>query len=307
MRSADFLKSLFDTLIVLLGVSTLVFFLLALVPGDPVDVMLGESAQTADREAMRAALGLDKPVLQRWWEFHLGLMQFDLGQSIFRNQPVSELIAQRFPATALLAISAFALMLIISIPLGLLAANKAGRWQDRAASVFSLFGLSIPNFWLGPMLVLVFSIWLAWTPVSGMDSPLSLVLPAVTLGISMAAISTRMVRSSVLETLSQAYIQTAKAKGLDASRVLIRHALANALLPVLTLFGLQLGGLLAGAVITEVVFAWPGIGGLLIDAIQQRDFPVVQGVVLVIAFSYVFLNLLTDLIASFVDPRIRKA
>ena len=300
------LRRLGDTLLVLLGVSTLVFFLTALVPGDPVDVLLGERAAAADREAMRTALGLDRPLLERWGSYLAGLAQGELGESLIREQSVGALIAQRLPATLQMAAAAFAVVLLIAIPLGTLAAAKQGRALDQAASGFALLGQSIPNFWLGPLLVLGFSIGLGWLPVSGAQASGSVILPALTLGLSMAAISMRMLRASLLEVATQDYLRTARAKGSSPRQVMLRHALPNALTPVLTLLGLQLGGLLAGAVITEVIFAWPGIGGLLIDAIRQRDYPVVQGVVLVIAVAYVLTNLLTDLLLQWLDPRTRE-
>lgn len=300
------LTRLFDTLVVMLGVSSLVFFLISLVPGDPVDVMLGESAAIADREAMRQRLGLDQPLMSRWMDYLSGLIRGDLGTSLIRDRPVAELIAQRLPATVQLAAAAFLLVVALSLPLGMMAAAKRGSALDRFASVLALTGQSIPNFWLGPILVLIFSIGLAWLPVSGTQSPGSIILPAVTLGLSMAAIGMRMLRASLLEIGSADFLRTARAKGAGPVYVALRHALPNALLPVITLLGLQLGALLAGAVITEVVFAWPGIGSLLIDAIRQRDYPLVQGVVLVIALFYVLSNLLTDLLLQWIDPRIRE-
>ncbi len=302
MRSL--LEQLLDTLIVLFGVSTLVFLLLVLIPGDPVDVVLGESAQAADREAMRTALGLDRPLWERWGGFYLDLLRGDLGESLLRRQPVGELILQRLPATLQLATAAFLLVLLVALPLGVLAARRRGRWPDRLAQAFALVGVSIPNFWLGPLLVLLFSVALGWTPVSGNQEPGSLLLPALTLGLSMAAITTRMVRSSLLEIESQDFLRTARCKGLSEGAVMWRHSLPNAMLPVITVLGLQLGGLLAGAVITEVVFAWPGMGSLMVDAIHQRDYPVVQGVVLVIALGYVLANRAADLLAGRLDPRI---
>ena len=299
------LQQLVDTLIVLFGVSTLVFLLLALIPGDPVDVVLGESAQAADRTAMREALGLDRPLMQRWGLFYVDLIRGDLGESLVRRQPVADLLMQRLPATLQLAAAAFLLVLLTAMPLGILAARFRGRWPDRVAQGVALIGVSIPNFWLGPLLVLLFSVWLGWTPVSGNLEPGSLILPAVTLGLSMAAITTRMVRSSLLETVSQPFIRTAYCKGLGETSVMLRHSLPNAMLPVITLLGLQLGSLLAGAVITEVVFAWPGIGSLLVDAIRQRDYPLVQGIVLFIALTYVLVNRLSDLLSGWLDPRIR--
>ena len=300
------ISQLIDTLIVLFGVSTLVFLLLVLIPGDPVDVVLGESAQAADREAMRAALGLDRPLPERWLKFYVDLAHGDLGDSLVRLQPVTDLIRQRLPATLQLAAAAFVLVLLISMPLGIIAARHRGRWPDSLAQTFALVGVSIPNFWLGPLLVLLFSVYLGWTPVSGNLESGSLVLPAITLGLSMAAITTRMMRSSLLEIESQPFLRTARCKGLSEGAVMLRHSLPNAMLPVITVLGLQLGGLLAGAVITEVVFSWPGIGSLLVDAIRQRDYPVVQGVVLFIALSYVLVNRLSDTLAAWLDPRIRE-
>jgi peptide/nickel transport system permease protein len=300
------LSRLIDSLVVLFGVVTLVFFLSAVVPGDPVDVMLGEHAASADREALRAALGLDRPLLTRWADYVIGLGEGDLGQSLVHARPVAGLIAERLPATLSMAAAAFGVVLLIAFPLGTLAAQYRGGAVDRAASLFALLGQSIPNFWLGPMLVLLFSVSLGWLPVSGNESPASLILPALTLGTSLAAISMRMLRASLLEVAGQDYLRTARAKGLGRLQALYRHALPNALLPVVTLLGLQLGALLSGAVITEVVFAWPGIGSLLIDAIRQRDYPVIQGVVLVIAVTYVLINLATDLLLQWLDPRIRS-
>ncbi len=298
------LTRLLDTLIVLLGVSTLVFLLLSLVPGDPVDVILGESAQPADRHAMREALGLNQSLPRRWWNFQTGLLQGDLGESIIRKRPVADLLTERLPSTLKLAFCAFMVILCIAFPLGVLAARRKGHWQDGLATGLSLLGLSIPNFWLGPLLVLLFSIYLGWLPVSGMEQTGSIILPALTLGASLAAVSMRMIRASLLEVMQLAYMRTARAKGLSEARATWRHALPNAMLPVLVLLGLQLAGLLAGTVITEVIFAWPGIGSLLIEAIQQRDYPLVQGVVLVIAVLYVLINFMTDLAVRMLDPRI---
>lgn len=300
------LKRLGDTLLVLFGVVSLVFFLGAILPGDPVDVMLGEHASSADREALRQQMGLDRPLMVRWAAYLAGLAHGDMGRSLVRKRPVSRLIAERLPATARMALAAFGVVLLVAFPLGMLAALFRDRPPDRLASLFALLGQSVPNFWLGPMLVLAFSIDLGWFPVSGNESAGSLVLPALTLGTSMAAISMRMLRASLLEVSGEPWLRTARAKGLGRMQALFRHALPNALLPVVTLLGLQLGGLLSGAVITEVVFAWPGIGSLLIDAISQRDYPVIQGVVLVIALIYIVINLLTDLLLQWLDPRLRR-
>lgn len=298
---------LLDTLIVLFGVSTLVFLLLTLIPGDPVDVVLGESARAVDREAMRSALGLDQSWPQRLLDYYADLLHGDLGNSLVQRRPVAALILERLPATLVLALAAFLIVVFVALPLGVAAAWYRDRWPDRLVQVIALVGISIPNFWLGPLLVLLFSIALGWTPVSGNEGPASLVLPAVTLGLSMLAITTRMMRGALLEVAGMPFVQTARCKGLSESRVVWRHALPNALLPVLTVLGLQLGALLAGAVITEVVFAWPGIGSLLIDAIQQRDYPLIQGILLVIAITYVLINRGTDLLVGILDPRVGDA
>ncbi len=297
------LNRVLDTLMVLFGVVTLVFFLSAIIPGDPVDVMLGEQASGADREALRAALGLDRPLPVRWMGYIGGLLHGDLGQSLVQARPVASLIGERLPATLAMAFAAFLVVLCIAFPLGTLAARFKGGNLDRLAGLFALAGQSMPNFWLGPMLVLLFSIRLGWLPVSGNEAPGSIILPAITLGTSLAAISMRMLRASLLEVSGQDYLRTARAKGLSLGQAFFRHALPNALLPVITLLGLQLGALLGGAVITEVIFAWPGIGSLLIDAIRQRDYPVVQGVVLVISLGYIGINLFTDLLLQWLDPR----
>lgn len=299
------LQRLFDTLLTLLLVAGLVFALIHLIPGDPVDVMLGESAHAADREALREQLGLNQPLWRQLFDFYAGLARGDLGVSLHQGQSVTALIGQRLPATLQLALAALAFALALSLPLGVIAARRRGRWPDQAASGVALLGLSIPNFWLGPLLILLFSLGLGLTPVSGRAEPLSLLLPALTLGLSMAALNTRMVRGSLLEVLQQPFVRTALAKGLSESAAVWRHALPNAALPVLTLLGLQLGHLLAGAVITETVFSWPGLGTLLIDAIRQRDYPVVQGCVLFISSAYVLVNLLTDLAYAWLDPRTR--
>jgi peptide/nickel transport system permease protein len=303
--SSYLLSRLFTAVWVTLGVVSLVFFLIHWVPGDPVEVMLGESAAAADREALRHALGLDQPLLMQWVNFVRGVLDWDLGSSLYYQQAVSSLLAQRFAATAELALAAFAVAVVIAVPAGVIAAARPGSGWDFGAMGFSLLGVSIPNFWLGPLLVLVFSLGLGWFPVSGRSAPLSLVLPAVTLGTAQAAVLSRMVRSSLLEVMGEDYIRTARAKGLSAWQVWIDHGLRNAWLPVLTVLGMQLGALLGGAVITEAVFSWPGIGSLMIESIQRRDYPVVQGSVLLISLCYVLINLATDLLYARIDPRIR--
>ncbi len=299
------LRRLASTAVVVVGVVVLVFLLIHLIPGDPVDVMLGESAQTADREALRISLGLDKPLLDQLIIYIKGLINFDLGRSLHSQQPITALLAERLPATVELALAALLVTLVLALPLGLVAAARHNTAWDQGAMAFSLLGVSIPNFWMGPLLILVFSLWLGWFPVSGREEVGAVILPALTLGSSLAAILARMIRSSVLEVLGENFIRTAYAKGLSRRQVLIRHALPNAMLPVITILGLQLGTLLAGAVITETVFSWPGIGLLTIEAIQSRDYPVVQACVLVIALTYVLINSFTDLLYALIDPRIR--
>jgi len=295
----------FQAVPTLLGVATLVFFLLHLVPGDPVDALLGETAIAADREAMRQALHLDLPLLQQYTSFLGGLFTGDWGNSIVDGRGVFELIMERLPATAKLAAVSLLLALVLALPLGYWAARHAGTGRDFAAMGFSLLGVSIPNFWLGPMLMLLFSVTLGWLPVSGMDAPGSIVLPAITLGTALAAILSRMARSSWLEAMSSDAMRTARASGMAEQTIWWRHAARLAAVPVVTMFALQLGAVLGGAVITETVFDWPGLGLLTIEAIQRRDYPLVQGCVLIIALFYVLANLLADLLGLWLDPRQR--
>ncbi len=302
---AYLLSRLLTAVWVMFGVASLVFFILHWVPGDPVEVMLGESAAVADREALRQALGLNLPVVEQWTRFLTNTLRWDLGESLYYQQAVSSLLAQRFAATLELAAAAFLIAVLIALPTGILAAAHRGRAADLTAMGFSLLGVSIPNFWLGPLLVLAFSLGLGWFPVSGRSGLLSLVLPAITLGTGLAAILSRMVRSSLLEVMNEDFIRTARAKGLPSWAVWLRHGMRNAWLPILTLLGIQLGALLGGAVITETVFNWPGLGTLLVESIQRRDYPVVQGCVLLISLCYVAINLLTDLLYARIDPRIR--
>ncbi len=288
----------------LFGALSLVFVLIHLIPGDPVDVMLGETAGAADKEALRKALGFDRPLAIQYQDFLVRLATGDLGRSLFEPAGVIEIIRAHLPATLELAVSAMLAALLISFPLAILAAVRPGGWLDRAALLFSLLGLSLPNFWLGPLLMIIFSIQLGWTPVSGRGGISHLVLPAVTLGLGMAAILVRILRANLLQVIRQDYIQTARAKGLRETRVWLKHVLRNALLSVITILSLQFGGLLAGSLITETIFSWPGLGRLTIQAIQTRDYPLVQGCVLVIALSYVLINFATDLLYKVVDPRV---
>jgi peptide/nickel transport system permease protein len=288
-----------------LGVATIVFLLLHAMPGDPVEIMLGESATATDRAQLRRHLGLDRPVAEQYARFLGGLARGNLGVSLQRGRPVSELIAEHYPSTVVLTLAGVAVALAIGLPVGLVSAARAYGSVDRVALTASLAGIAVPNFWLGPMLIMVFAIELGWLPVSGSGTPAHVVLPAVTLGLSMAGILTRMTRSSVLEALHNDYVRTARAKGASEATVLWRHALANAATPILSVVGLQLGALLAGSVITETIFSWPGIGRLTVQAIQTRDYPVVQGCVLAIALSYVVVNLVTDLVYAWANPRMR--
>jgi peptide/nickel transport system permease protein len=288
----------------LFGALSLVFVLIHLIPGDPVEVMLGETAGAADKEALRKTLGFDRPLIIQYRTFLVKLAGGDLGRSLFEPASVAEIIGARLPATLELALSAMLAALLVSLPLAILAAVRPGGWFDRAALLFSLLGLSLPNFWLGPLLMIVFSIQLGWTPVSGRGGISHLVLPAATLGLGMAAILVRILRANLLHVIREDYVQTARAKGLREIRVWLKHVLRNALLSVITIMSLQFGGLLAGSLITETIFSWPGIGRLTIQAIQTRDFPLVQGCVLVIALSYVLINFATDLFYKVVDPRV---
>ena len=301
------LQRLFSAALVIFSVTLVVFFLIHLIPGDPVDVMLGETATVADRQAMRASLGLDQPLTVQLLAYLQGLLQLDFGQSLHSKEAISSILAQRLPATAWLALSAMFIAMLLAIPLGIFSAVYRGTWIDRTAMLVSLAGLSIPNFLLGPLLVLVFSIALGLLPVSGNDSLLHLILPSITLGLSMAAVLARMVRSSLLETLGEDFIRTAHAKGMHPRDVIWKHAMRNAWLPVITVIGAQVGALLGGAVVTETVFDWPGLGSLMIESIQKRDYPIVQACVLIISVIYVAVNALTDVCYGLLDPRIRKA
>ena len=292
-------------LIVVLGVSTLVFLLIHIVPGDPVQVMLGETAQPADAEALRNALGLNLPLHVQWLNFMGNLAVLDLGASLHTQRDIVSLLLERMPATLLLACASLLIAMVIALPLGILAAIRRGSRWDLGAMTFSMLGISIPGFWLGPLLIMVFSLWLNWFPVSGRAGISSLVLPAVTLGTALAALLARMVRAALLEVLQEDYIRAARARGLSTAAVVLRHGLPNAALPIITVLGMQFGGLLAGAIITETIFSWPGIGQLTVEAIQRRDYPVVQACVLLISLGYVVVNLLTDLAYAALDPRVR--
>jgi ABC-type dipeptide/oligopeptide/nickel transport system permease component len=299
------LRRLLLTAPVLFGVVTLVFSFIHLVPGDPVQIMLGEGAQAVDVEQLRHKLGLDQPILTQYGSYLKDLLRGDLGVSFRFGEPVTQIILSRYPATMQLACLALAVGILIAVPAGVLAATRPGSWLDRTITSVTLLGISLPNFVLGPLAIIVFSILLGWLPVSGRLGPAHYVLPAATLGAALSAILTRMVRAGMIEELQEEYVKTARAKGLPESKVLLKHALKNSLIPVVTVIGLQFGTLLAGAIITETIFSWPGIGRLTIQAINSRDYPLVQGCILMIASTYVAVNLLTDLVYGFLDPRIK--
>jgi ABC-type dipeptide/oligopeptide/nickel transport system permease component len=287
-------------------VVSVVFLLIHIVPGDPIAQMLGEGAAAADIQAARHAYGLDVPLGQQYLNYWKGVLHGNLGQSLRFNQPVTTLIAQRYPFTVRLTFAALGVALLLAVPAGVRSARRRDSWQDRVISFVSLLGLSFPNFALGPILILFFAIGLGILPVSGSGTWMHLVLPAITLGSGLAAILTRMVRTAMLEELGQDYIRTARAKGVPETTVVYRHALRNAMIPVLTVLGLQFGALLAGAIVTETIFSWPGIGRLTIQAISNRDYYVVQGCILAIGLTYVAVNLVTDVLYSAVNPRIRQ-
>ncbi len=301
-----FLTRILYTLPVVWLVVSLVFLLIHLVPGDPILQMLGEGVPAADLQAARHAYGLDLPLSQQYLNYWKGVLHGNLGLSLRYNQSVSKLLVQRYPYTLKLTLAALLVAVVLSIPAGVRSARRRNEWDDRTISVVSLFGLSFPNFALGPILILLFSIKMGWLPVSGSGSIANLVLPSITMGSALAAILTRMVRTSMLEELSQDYVRTARAKGLSEGTVVYRHALRNAMIPVITVLGLQFGALLAGAIVTEKIFSWPGIGRLTIDAISNRDYYVVQGCILTIGLTYVAVNFLTDLVYSLLNPRIRQ-
>lgn len=276
-----------------------------LVPGDPVLVMLSEFASPADQQVLRDELGLNKPLYVQYWRYVSSAIRGDLGRSIRSNRPVVDEIAFRFPNTVRLALVALGLAVVIGGGAGILSALRRNTFFDHAAMVTVLAGLSMPSFWLGLMLIIIFALRFGWVPVAGYEGWQYLILPSITLAAAPAALLARLTRSSMLEVLTQDYVRTARAKGLAQVNVVFKHALKNSLIPVITVLGLQLGYLLGGAVITETVFAWPGVGRLVVDAILARDFPLVQGTVLVIALGFVFMNLLVDLAYVYLDPRMR--
>ncbi len=298
------LSRILTALMVILGVTLIVFLLIHLVPGDPVEVMLGDSASRADREQLRHALGLDKPMLEQLTQYYQALLALDPGHSIHSGKAVSEIIMPRILPTLYLTISSLTVAMMIAFPLGVIAALKQHTWIDDLAMFISLAGISIPNFLMGPLLILFFALYLGWLPVSGYGGIKEIILPSLTLGTALAAILARMIRSGIIEVLGEDFVRTARAKGLPYRDILFKHVMKNAMLPVVTILGLQIGALLGGAVITEMIFSWPGIGQLMIDSIQKRDYPVVQGCILLISITYVIVNTLTDIVYALLDPRI---
>ncbi len=300
-----FLQRLLYTVPAFWLILTMVFLMIHIVPGDPVLQMLGQDARVEDLAQLRHALGLDQSLGVQYLRYFQGLAHGDWGRSLSFSAPVRSIVLARFPATLELSLAALAVCLVIAIPAGVFSARRRGSRADRATSFFTLLGLSVPNFALGPILILVISIGIGWLPVSGRGGISHLILPAATLGAALAAILTRMVRGSMIEELSSDYVRTARAKGISETSVLFRHAFPNALIPVITIVGLQFGSLLAGTIVTETIFSWPGIGRLAVQAISARDYPLLQGCILIIAVSYVAVNLLTDLVYAVVDPRVR--
>ena len=299
------IKRLLGIIPVVFGVISLTFLLIHAVPGDPVEVMLGESASIADRMEIRAELGLDQSIYVQFGVYLNKLVHGDLGVSIHSRKPIMDMLEERLPATFKLAALALLFAILCGLPLGIIAAINAKKWPDQLANLLSLTVSAMPHFWMGPMLMMIFALWLGILPVSGMENTTSIVLPALTLGFGLAAILTRMTRASMLEVLHEDYIRTAYAKGLPEHVVILRHALRASLMPIITVLGLQLGSLLAGAVITETIFSWDGIGRLLVESIEKRDYSVTQACVLVVALVYVLVNLFTDLIYTKIDPRVR--
>jgi len=299
------IRRLLITLLVLFGITVIIFAMVRLIPGDPAIVMAGQDATKEQIELVRARLGLDKHPVEQYFIFAGNLLQGDMGVSTRTGLPVTKEIMHRLPNTVLLATAAMLIAIVLGILAGIVAGIKQYSVFDYSSMLLALFGLSMPVFWLGLMLMLLFSIALGWLPATGADSLKHLILPAFTLGVASTAIIARMTRSSMLEVIRLDYVRTARAKGLTERLVILRHALKNALIPVVTVIGLQMGILLGGAVLTEIVFAWPGIGRLLVEAILARDYPVVQGVVLVVAAMFILVNLVVDIIYAYLDPRIR--
>ena len=297
------LRRLSHTVLVIIGISVISFFFLHL-SGDPVGLILPQDATREQVEALRQQMRLDDPLVLQYWHFATSALQGDLGRSIYTREPVLWLILERMPATLELAIAALLISLVIAIPIGVLAAVKRGSWLDTISMSVALFGLSMPHFWLGIMFIMLFSVQLGWLPTSGRGTWAQLVMPAMALGISLIALFARLTRSAMLDVLGQDYVRTARAKGLGEALVVGKHALRNALIPLVTVIGMEFGFLLGGAVIIETVFAWPGVGRLIVQSILDRDYPVVQAAVMLLAIVFVVVNLLVDLLYAWLDPNI---
>lgn len=296
-----------QSLITLVGVVTAIFFIMRCLPGDPIDLMLGDYALSVEKETLRHALGFDRPLYQQFLTYLSGLARGDLGQSLHFKKPVIELILHHLSATVLLAAASMAIAVLLGIPLGIVAALKRGGWVDRLLMSVSILGISVPHFWLGPLLIIAFSVGLGWFPISGKEGFASLVLPAFTLGTAMMSLLSRMARSSLVEVMGKEYLVTARAKGLPEWAVIAKHALRNALTPVVTIAGLQIGALLSGSIVTETIFDWPGMGLLLYRAILLRDYALIEGCILLIAGVYILINLVVDMLYLLINPRLRKA
>ena len=300
-----FLKRIFTLIPILFVIVTVVFFLLRLVPGDPIDFILGEDSLPETRQALQMAHHFDRPLWEQYGLYLKNISQGNLGQSYFSAKPVNEELFKRYVATLELGFVAILWAMFLSLPLGILAAVKEKTFLDKSILTGTLFGISVPSFYLGPLLALVFAVWLDVLPISGRELPGSIILPSLTLGLAMAALLTRFTRASLLEVLHKDYVRTAHAKGLSPFVVIVKHAFRTALIPIIAILGLQLGVLLTGAVVTEKIFSWPGLGSLLLESISRRDYALVQGCVLLIAATYVVVNLLTDIVYALADPRFR--
>ena len=299
------IRRLLELIPVILSVTAIVFFMLHLIPGDPAEILAGEEATAEDVQAIREELGLDKPLITQYLIYMKNIFKGNLGVSIRTSRPVLQEIIERYPNTLLLALCSVVVMILIGVTTGILSAVKQGSWLDNISMVIALFGVSMPVFWFGLMMMLFFSVQLRIFPTTGIGTFNHLILPSITLGTHATAVVARLTRSSMLEVIRQDYIRTARAKGLNESKIILLHALKNALIPVVTIVFLRFGVMLAGAVLVETVFAWPGIGWLMIDAIWARDYPVVQGCILIVAINFVIINLIADLLYGFIDPRIR--
>jgi peptide/nickel transport system permease protein len=302
---AYIIRRLFLLIFVLFGVVTLVFFLIHFIPGDPIDIMLGDYAVIADKEELRRDLGLDQPLFQQYYQYISGVLRGDLGISVHSKKPVLDEILERIPASAELMLGSMTIAFMIAFPLGILSAIKPYGFIDSFSMLVAFLGVAMPNFWLGPLLIILFAIQLDWLPINERGGLENLILPSITLGTAMAAMLSRMIRSSLIDVLGEDFIQNARAKGLKERRVIIKHGLRNAMIPVITIIGLQIGVLLSGAIITESIFDWPGMGSLLLEGINNRNYPLVQGCILVISSIYVIVNLITDIAYAWVDPRVR--